>query len=222
LDAELLVLCDPDLVFLRPVAFDRLGAGPGVLAMDGVGYMTAGAADNAGWLETGCERAGVDHAALRGHGPFGGVPYVVHATDRERLARDWLRCIEHFLHADPHGRDPIHWIGGMWAAVFAARREGIEIRMTELSAMNWNRGLLDPAASIIHYCLGDETFDKRAFQWGPAATWDVWDVRPVGDGTVSDRVRAEIADAAAFHGLADPDERRRRLGRTRDGVAWAA
>jgi hypothetical protein len=41
-------------------------------------------------------------------------------------------------------------------------------------------------------------------------------VKPNSDGTVSDRVRLEIAEAAVFYGLDDWVERPRLLGRDRN------
>jgi hypothetical protein len=215
-DTDLVVLCDVDFVFLRPIRFDRLGAAPGVATMDTLAYMVTDSYDTATWLRPACARAGVDFDALHARGRLGGVPHVIHAYDSVRLARRWMDCIEHFVDTQPHPTDRIPWSGGMWAAVFAAEQEGIALASTDLATSNWDSARFDPSGPpIIHYCMRDATFNKHDFGYA-ATAWDVWDVKPNSDGTVSDRVRLEIAEAAVFYGLDDWVERPRLLGRDRN------
>jgi hypothetical protein len=184
--AETLVLMDPDMIFVRSVEFKARA-----VSLDVVGYMDPGSPDYAEWLPSACERAGVSYADLLAGGSSGGVPYVIHSHDRSPLANTWLECLD--ACADP-GSEAIPWIGLMWAFVMAAHKLRMPISQTENTILNWRQDGLPEAKSIIHYCLGDEFFDKRR------DGHMVWSLPQRGEGTVSGRILEEIAAARRFYG----------------------
>lgn len=207
-EAELTVLLDTDLLFTAPVDWGAYPAAQGVVvtATDGYeGYTDAASDGRPGWVEGACRRVGVDFGALAAHGPWGGVPYVVHEDDRGRLAREWVECLDALAGIDTSLDGPVPWTGDMWAFAFATLRLGLEVRHCGSVRQNPWRNPAEPwfreRRTIIHYAHADGTFDKRTYMHAPRSR-AVWDLRPTGDGTCTDLVLAEIEEAGRLYGLA--------------------
>lgn len=214
---DLVALIDPDVLMLRQVDFTALGVGPGVVSLDTISYLPHQANDL--WVGEGCrryeERAAGNAPGIAARAmapPYGGNCYVVHRDDREALALAWLDAIEAFRQPAPVP-DGTHyyWTTAIWAGMLAIHRLGLDVRTTSLMSENYIRNPASCARDLLHFCLGDETFAKRDYQHPPKAAHRVWDVRPAGDGTLSDLVREAVAGAGRFYGLDDPDRRRRVL-----------
>jgi hypothetical protein len=187
-DADVLVLMDPDMIFVRSAQFSTE---PGRVVLDSVDYMDPGSPLHADWLPGAAARAGIGYHALLAAGPVGGVPYVIHRDDRMALVGAWIDCLD--ACADPDtGSMP--WLGLMWAFVFAALRLRFAIDVSHLGVLSGDNRVLPAEKSIIHYFRADENFDKRTHWQNP------WGLRPNGNGTVGDRVRQEIVAAGRYYG----------------------
>lgn len=201
-DADYLVLCDPDMLFLR-----RLPLGPLRLRDDQVSFELASYLvvddENAPALERPCRITGVELDALRARPIPGGVPHVVPAALREPLARDWLECLEAFA-PEPDDDARIYRLASMWALVLATHRLGLGAVLTTFGATNFEGDRPAPPSgpekALLHYCYGDEEFDKRDFTTAEDERAAVWRsvARP---GTVNATICAELRAAGEYFGL---------------------
>jgi hypothetical protein len=205
-EEDVVVFCDPDIIFLRPVDFAAVGAGPGVLTMDHLEFMNADHGVEHCRLAQATGKAAVSLERFRRR-TWGGVPHVIHRQDAARTGAAWRDAIGMFA-----SDDDIPWIAAMWALALAAERLGMRVATTRLCRTNDRDVTLSGQDEpIIHYCHGGRNFDKRRYTGPIDEARKVWDLRPTGDGTVDDRIRSEITEAARFYGIDDPDERRRIL-----------
>jgi hypothetical protein len=206
LQTDLAVLCDGDFLFLEAVDFGGLGVAPGVMTMDNSDFMTVEGSGGCAGLPMAVQRAGMPLSELATR-CWGAVPYTLHRQDAMRFGRKWRDMISHFAI-----NGGIHWISVMWGAVMAVHRLGLELRTTRVEGTNHdNMSLSRHPYPIIHYAHGGRNFDKRNFCFPTEKCRAIWDLRPIGDGTIDDRIRLEIERAALFYGIDDPDIRRRIL-----------
>jgi len=220
-DADYLVLCDCDMIFLQPCPLEQMTLGPGQLTFDKVGYLRPDHPAYQPQLDDACRRAKIPPERLRAIPIDGGVPHVIPRQLQQRLAADWLECLDLFpLINTPDSERSANpppdlrfvpqrdWLSGMWGLVFATHRLGLEAVMT-----HWCRSNLEgpgpmPAIGpggpcLIHYCYGDERFNKRHYATAEAAERTVWNVAPRGDGTVHDELRRQLQEAREFYGIAE-------------------
>jgi hypothetical protein len=207
--ADYIVLCDPDIVFLRPVDFSGIAAGlhEESVSLDRVGYMRVGD-HNRAILEEVCKASWIDKRLLDGITSSGGMPYVIPTIFRRRIAREWAARTEDCLVASlkHHGKmNSEVWISIMWGFVLAALRNDIPMSFTNLCIANGASSENQAAAlsqhAIIHYCYGDEFFNKKNYMNKDASVSAVWKAS-APEGTVNGAVSKAIRDAAIFYGLA--------------------
>lgn len=206
-DADYVILCDPDMIFLRPLALDRLQLDDDQVSFDWVSYLEEDQ-ENLPVLVRACERAGVSVDVLLSAKVRGGVPHIVPGGVREKLSREWLRCIEYFgPETTPDGRSlsGMYWIASMWALVLAVHRLGLRSVSTRFSTANHPASRLFGAAhtesEILHYCYGDEEFDKRRFGAAADQERNVWRARARPE-SVHAEICSELRAAAAYYEIA--------------------
>ena len=143
---DLIVLCDPDMIFVRSPAFSDYLSG------DFYSYMNY---DHPA-AHTAAERLSIAWDAIAEHGDTlcCGVPYVIPVRHARDLAHAWLVAVDAF--------PPRHWVDVMYAFGLACVRLGLPITLTQIEEQNeFSETRL--SADMIHYCLGDALLGKRNF-----------------------------------------------------------
>lgn len=209
-NAEFLVLCDPDMLFLQPSPFDDLALTDRQITFDFVGYLEPDAEEYQPALDDVCRRAGVDPTRLRRPVVNGGVPHLIPTAWQKPLSDEWLSLIELFpTISRSAGQDEDmpckDWLATMWAAVMAVHRLGLEPVMTRFCATNCNEAARLPprdasGPKLLHYCYGGPGFDKRRFSDPEDSDHAVW-LAASDDGTVSGEIRRQLREAREFFGL---------------------
>ena len=97
------------------------------------------------------------------------------------------------------------WISIAWGFVLAALRIGIPIFVTELCLPN-NKNETEQVSAlrdrqIVHYCYGDDLFNKKRFMNENDSLKMVWKAC-APEGTVNGAVTKAIREAAVFYDLA--------------------
>lgn len=184
-DADYLVLCDADMVFLRSPHIERFLLAPNQVSFDAVGYLHV-LDVNRDMLAKACRLAKVPLTKLENHPVSGGVPHIVPRGLQAPLSHEWLQAMDFF---DPPGENlPLvgdsqsRWMISMWAILLAVYRLGLEPKMTELCTSNFDSAELQPqpgkvGPAIVHYCYGDAEFDKRNFSTANDVSTNVWQSR---------------------------------------------
>ncbi len=158
-EADYVVLCDSDMVFVDRWPFASSRIGDRQITMDYTSYMKVDHESISPVIASACKRAGLSLDALREYliGGCGAVPYVIPKAVKNELAREWLHCEKFF--SDP-GSTP-HWVSGMWWLVFAAYRLGLDLMVTVMTTKtNFSPRQLCPGWRMVHYLYPDEWFDK--------------------------------------------------------------
>ncbi len=209
IDADVIVLCDPDMIFLHDPALDRIAIDDDQVSFDRLTYLDLDRTEFRELLEQVCSNVGVPVEALEQTPINGGVPHLVPRGVKESLAHEWMAMIAAFPADSPYGDvrvnvPHINWMSTMWAVVLAVHRLGLRPMMTELSTTNWKgeqilggRNFTSP--SMIHYCYPQEGFNKQIYD-KPDCWEDVWRV-PAGDATLSGQIRTQIECARRWYGL---------------------
>jgi hypothetical protein len=180
--AEFLVLCDPDMLFLRSMDF------PTALCAQHYSYMDYSAPS----VTAAAERFGVSMDALtsQGRSVCCGVPYIIPRVHASAIASLWLQAIDSFPTRS--------WIDVMYAFGFAVTRLGLSVQPLDWVDDNDcsdNRLTRD----VIHYWGGDALWDKRHFFTADEAA-RVWNHRPDAPaGSVLQEVLKQIAEARRFY-----------------------
>jgi hypothetical protein len=217
--ADYLVLCDPDMLFLRPLPWHEGALTSRQVSFDKVSYLDPDSDVYQPALDQTCRSADVDPQRLRAVRVSGGVPHVIPVALQQSLSDQWLHCLELFptivpqpgqaggWHDGPH-KD---WLATMWAVILAVHRLDLEPVMTDWCLYNVEGGTPQPppgpgGPAMIHYCYGDATFNKRTFGSIEAAQQGVWQVpapddASVRDGTVSGTIRRQLYEAREFYGI---------------------
>jgi hypothetical protein len=204
--AENIVFCDPDFIFLRPIDFASIVAqlDGKAISLDQVGYMTVGN-HNRLILETVCKRAWISFKNLDDLTVSGGSPLIVPTKLRRRLAREWANLTEDYLTTSFQHYGAVNsevWIAAMWGLVLAAFRIDAPIMLTSMCTANQAGAILDlNNCGIVHYCYGDEVFDKRRFSNTEASLKTVWKMQ-APEGTVNGVLAKALREAAEFYELA--------------------
>ena len=212
-DADYVVLCEPDMIFLQPLSLEDLMLGPSQVTFDRVTYLEPDREAYQPALDEVCRRSGIQPEALRTRPIPGGVPHIVPQSLKDDFSENWLHGTELFTKYSlecangdvERAAEGIDWIASMWAVVLAVHRLQLTPIMTNLCLSN-REGLhpLPPVDSggpkILHYCYGGEDFTKRAFLDLQAAMHDVWHVAP-DDGSINGAIRGQLHEARKFYGL---------------------
>ena len=209
-DAEYLVLCDPDMLFLSPAPFERYRLGANAVSFDSVSYLTVNDSNEA-VLAAACRRLKLSLDLLRDSPLSGGVPHIVPAALRQRLSSVWMRCINLLLRIrlPPHKRHEGYspWLSSMWGLVLAVRMLRLKPVLTEFAITNHlGHQMIPPIGPtgpyLLHYCYGDAIFDKRRYSGDGEEPPGLWHVQPDKESrSINNRIRAELGAASAFYGL---------------------
>ncbi len=217
-DAEYIVLCDPDMVFLQPLLWHELNLAEHQISFEFVGYMDPDISKYQPTLDDVCRRAGVDPELLRNPQTNGGVPHVIPTRHQRTLSDLWLELMELFPSISPcppnepgarprecHIGPQKDWLCTMWALIMAARRLNLKPVLTQMCITTQNGGQPLPPVNaagprMIHYCYQDRSFDKHLFDTPEAAECGVWNV-PGDDGSVCGNIRGQLRQACEFYGL---------------------
>ena len=179
---EFIVLCDPDMIFVRQPNF------PESLAADHYAYMNY---DRTG-VETARKRMGiaVDMIDAQKEELCCGVPYVIPIADAHSLAEAWLNAVDAF--------PPREWEDIMYAFGLAAVKLGLRITSTHMMNSN-NPPDAMLSGDVIHYCYGNDDWNKRQYITEEQAR-KVWNP-PVeaSKGTILGEILSQIREARDFY-----------------------
>lgn len=207
-DADYILLCDPDMLFLQPLPFDELTLSNQQISFDFCGYLQPDSAVYQPTLDNVCRRAGLDPARLRQPVVDGGVPHIIPACWQRPLSETWFELMELFptTGREEGGEPRKDWLATMWALVMAMHRLKLEPVMTRLCVTNCyeDRPLPPPddgGPKVLHYCYGGPGFDKRKFDKPSDADELVWQVLEK-DGSIAGAIRQQLRDAREFYGIA--------------------
>jgi hypothetical protein len=151
-----LVLCDPDMIFLRSVEFPKTLAGEFSSFMDYDRNFV-----NEVLPKLGVARAAVDQQK---DSLCVSVPYVIPAHIARALGESWMSTIELF--------SPRRWEDVMYAFGLSAVKLALTVEVTQLVNHNyWPEEKVE--APIIHYAYGDERWNKRDY-WTDETNREVW------------------------------------------------
>jgi hypothetical protein len=206
-DADYVVLCDPDMIFFRPLPMEKICLEENEVSFDVVPYLNINQT-NRGLLTDVCRRAGGSLELLKNSPISGGVPHIVPAALREPLSQQWLQNMEYFepvASANKSRGVLIDWHATMWALVIAARQLNLEPVMTEFCLLNKEgQGAFSPDSSsktILHYCFGDSVFDKKRYSRNPGLCEKVWQAE-APEGTLNGAICAQLSEAREYYNSA--------------------
>ncbi len=179
---ELIVLCDADMIFLGGPDFPVTLSANFYSYLDYDGAEVVAAAQN---FKLGRARLAEQKEELRG-----GVPYVIPAAVAGRLGKSWLEAVDAF--------PPRSWIDIMHAFGLAVVKLGLRVVRTDMVDVDF-RPRERVRHKIIHYCYGDETWEKRTFYEEERAK-DVWFPKVQAKrGTILGEVLSQILEARNFY-----------------------
>ena len=180
--SEFIVLCDPDMVFVRRPDF------PATLAGDFYGYMNY----DREVVDIAARAIGVTREMIEAQKQElrCGVPYVIPVSDAGRLAELWLEAIDAF--------PPRRWEDNMHAFGLAVAKLDLKTTLTQLADHNyWPDELVE--REMIHYCYGDKFWNKRNFITEEEAQ-KVWEPPTIaGEGTIRGEVLRQLREAKKFY-----------------------
>ena len=208
-DAEYLVLCDPDIVFLQRIPLEDYLLTDRQVSFDELTYLHLDDDEYGPIMEQVAPSAGVPIESLRRAPVNGGVPHIVPMSLRAALSEDWLACMKLFPTNNPNassasGSLPWQpWLTTMWALVLAVHRLSLEPMMTHFCLTNHNGHR--PLAAIdcegrmlIHYCYAEDGFDKRRYMSERDACRHVWNVA-ADEETIHGAVCAQLSEARRYY-----------------------
>ena len=178
-----IVLCDPDMIFVRHVEFPKTLAGEFSSFMDYARDFV-----NQVLPQIGVARGAIDQQK---DSLCVSVPYVIPAHIGHELGESWMATIELF--------SPRRWEDVMYAFGLSAVKMGLTVEVTNLVDHNyWPEEKLQ--APIIHYAYGDERWNKRDY-WTDETNREVWnppDAYP--PETILGELANQIRQAREFYG----------------------
>jgi hypothetical protein len=179
---EQIVLCDPDMLFARDPRFPASLAGCFYSYIDFDRDFVEPAR-----LKMNISREAID--ARKEELRCGG-PYVVPWEVARPLAKVWLEAVEAF--------EPRRWEDVMYAYGLAVIKLGLRSRLLHL--VDTNHKQLSPLDSaIIHYCYGDERWNKRQY-FQPEKAQRVWQTEASAPReTILGEILTQIKEASDFY-----------------------
>jgi hypothetical protein len=181
-ECDSLVLCDPDMIFVRPPEF------PTTLSGDYCSYMNYELdCVEVARASLGISRGLIDEQkeALRC-----GVPYAIPTSDARPLAEAWIEAIDAF----PARK----WEDVMYAFGLAAVKLGLKVWLTRMAESNYWPDA-NARADVVHYCYGDETWSKRHY-FTPDQAQNVWQPRVEAPAnTILGEILSQIREAEKFY-----------------------
>ena len=215
--ADLVVLCDADMLFLKPPDLGSISLNDHTITLDQVHYLDPSDPMRADGLDHACAAGGIDISVFADPTSSGGVPHLIPAARKHELANEWLRCIDLFpvidqpadqnlpKYAYPKGRHH-PWLAAMWAFWMAIGRLGLSSVQTSWCLNNRHGSQSLEAATraehwMLHYCDDTDGFSKRRFRWDKELTDSAfWEADP-GDETIDGFIRADFLKTAKHFGL---------------------
>lgn len=179
---EFIVLCDPDMIFVRRPDF------PSTLSGDFYAYMNY----DREVIDLAAQAVGVtkEMIAAKGRELRCGVPYVIPVSEAGRLAELWLAAIDAF--------PPRRWEDNMYAFGLAVAKLDLKITLTQLADHNYWPGNR-VQREMIHYCYGDESWSKRDFLT-EAEAQRVWEPPAIyREGTIAGEIFHQLREAGKFY-----------------------
>lgn len=185
---ELIVLCDPDMIFIGKTEFRQEFSGNYYSYMDYEQPPVHAAARRLG-IQLKLLRAWQEQVRC-------GVPYVIPADRARRLGEEWLTAFDAFRTKNRDFNDV--WLDVMYAFGLAVIRLGWTVALSDSVNMDHPAGILLDR-EIIHYCHGEPAWDKRWY-WSPEDVPQVWDppFQPA-EGTVLYELFSQLRQAANFY-----------------------
>jgi hypothetical protein len=177
---EFIVLCDPDMIFVRQPNFSRNLSGEyyGQLKYDQKHVRRT-----ARKIGISLERLNRQKEEL-----CCGVPYVIPATAAKRFADAWLQAIDAF--------SPQEWEDQMYAFGLAVVKLGLRVTLTHIMNHNyWPDAMVD--RDVIHYAYGDKRWNKRNYVTTRQAQ-KVWSPPTAQQGTILAELFSQIREARDF------------------------
>ncbi len=180
---DLIVLCDPDMIFLRPPVF------PKHLAADYYPELNFDQSD----VRAAARRLGIDADLLkrRKREMLCGVPYAVPVAQARELAESWLEAIDAFT--------PGTWEISMYAFGLAVMKLGLKLASTHIVTTNFRQHDPVRTADIVHYSYGDSAWNKRDYFFA-RQVHKVWNTTAkASKGTILGEIVSQIAEASDFY-----------------------
>lgn len=181
-EEEFIVICDPDMIFVRPPDF------PETLAGDYCSYIDF----DQDFVEVAMRSLGIsrDMVNTEKEKLRCGGPYVVPVASAHSLAEAWLEAVDAF--------SPRRWEDVMYAFGLAVIKLGLDATLTRMAQSNyWPYAALD--ADVIHYCYGDEEWSKRRY-FTEDQIQEVWEPSLIPpNGTVVKEIISQIREAKKFY-----------------------
>jgi hypothetical protein len=184
------LICDPDFLFLEPLPkkADSLCDGRAV-SWDFVSYMQVGDF-NRRWLVESCRERGIDPVFVDQVRAGGVVPNLVRADVHRELATRWVSAVDTLVRVARRDGD-VPWVTIAWGFALAAWEMELELALTRLTSTT-HGGATAPESSltvpILHYCYGDQSFDKRRHRGSDSAA-AVWTLDARGTSVSAGFVR---------------------------------
>lgn len=178
---DFIVLCDPDMLFVRK---PRLP-----LSLSGEHYPVMDYGQSA--VRTAMRRLRVapEEVERRGAELCCGVPHVVSLEDARPLAEAWLEAIDVF--------PPLIWEISMYALGLAAVRLNKRIRLTRLLDKKKLGGNL--TGDMIHYCYRSPVWSKHYF-FTPEQAAKVWEPQvKARKGSILAEILTQINEAREYY-----------------------
>ena len=179
---EFIVLCDPDMIFANTPQFPEALSGDFCSYMD---YDRDFIPEPKNKLGIERELSDAEKETLRC-----GVPYVIPISHAPQIGKTWLEAIDLFTSRN--------WGDIMYAFGLAVTKLGLKVNLTHHVDNNyWPDEKLN--APIIHYCYGDERWNKRNYCTDQEAP-GIWNP-PDGaaQGTILGELLAQIREAREFY-----------------------
>lgn len=180
---DFIVVCDPDMVFLRPLNLPRTFAAESISNLDYDKRVVRQAA----------RRLGISSDLLnrRKKEVECSVPHVVPVSQARRFAEAWLEAIDAF--------PPGEWQISMYAFGLAVIKLGLKLELTNLVALNDEQYVDVGDAAIIHYSYGDRTWNKRDY-WTREQAPRVWETTlQFPRRIILGEIISQIQEAGAFY-----------------------
>ena len=179
---EFIVLCDPDMIFVRQPEFLKSLSG------EHYGYMNYDREP----VAIAAEKMGIALKLIDSQKAelSCGVPYVIPVADAYRLAEVWLEAIDAF--------PPRQWEDSMHAFGLAVVKLGLKVTLTHIMSHNyWPDEML--YGDIIHYCYGDDSWSKRHY-FTEDKVRRVWTPTVEAKrGTILGEILSQIQEARDFY-----------------------
>ena len=212
------LMCDPDFLFLEPLPKKAESLCDGrPVSWDFVSYMQVGDF-NRRWLMDACVEHGVDPARVNEVTAGGVVPNFVKKSIHDDFAPRWVSAVDALVRVGRRNGE-VPWVTIAWGFALAAWEMDLDLSLTQLTQTSYGGSGAPESAlklPILHYCYGDEIFDKRRHRAAESAA-DVWKLDAKGS-SVSTHFVQKVAKIRDWYRERDVDVADSRLYRNDGSV----